>query len=141
MANNFTTWLETQLLNHVLRGADGGASYTQPAAVYVSLHTATPGEGGSGSEVANLYSYARTQVHFGAPSGTANDNKVASNADVSFAAASGGAWGTITYIGINDSATYGGGHMLFYGPLDASKTINDGDQFKILSGNLVIKLD
>jgi hypothetical protein len=47
-------------------------------------------------------------------------------------------WGTVGWIGLMDALTTG--NLLYHTPLDASKTIDVGDIFKITSGNLSVTL-
>ena len=120
-------YLENKFLDHFL----GTASTSAPAAVYVGLHTADPTDAGSGAEVSG-FGYARQSMAFGAASsGTASNS-----AAVEFPAASGGNWGTITHIGIWDASTTG--NLLFHAALTTSKTINDGDIFKIAASGVDI---
>jgi hypothetical protein len=122
-------FLENKLLDHVLRNT----AYTQPATVYAALYTATPSDTGGGTEVSGG-AYARTAVTFGA----AASGSISNSADVTFPAATGN-WGTVTHVGIFDAST--AGNLLFWGALTASKTINNGDQFKFLATKLVVSLD
>jgi hypothetical protein len=124
-----SNYLEAALLNATLRNT----SYTSPSTVYVSLHTADPTDAGTGAEVAGN-SYARTSVTFAAPS----SGTCASNADCTFPQAT-GSWGTITHIGLWDANTTG--NLLYHTPLASSKTIDNGDLFKIASGSLTVTLD
>jgi hypothetical protein len=67
----------------------------------------------------------------------ASSGGTASNTSaVEFPAASGGNWGTITHIGIYDAST--SGNLLFHASLTASKTINDGDIFKVAASGVDI---
>lgn len=121
-------YLENALLNATLRNT----AYTSPTTTYVGLHTADPTDAGTGAEVAGN-SYARTSVTFGAPSG----GVATSNADCTFPQAT-GTWGTITHIGLWDASTTG--NLLYHTQLDSSKTIENGDIFKIASGSLTVTL-
>lgn len=123
-------YLENALLNATLNGT----SFTGVATPYVSLHTADPTDAGTGTEVSGG-SYARTSASFATASGTSGS--VATDADVTFPTAT-ASWGTVTHIGIWDAASVG--NMLYHTPLDASKTIDSGDIFKITSGNLTVTL-
>jgi hypothetical protein len=124
----FSNYLENALINATLRAT----TFTSPATVYVSLHTADPTDAGTGTEVSGG-SYARQSASFAAPSNGAS----ATNADITFPQAT-GSWGTVTHIGIWDSLTTG--NMLYHTALDASKTIDTGDIFKIASGSLTVTL-
>lgn len=123
-----SNYLEDALINATLRAT----TFTSPAAVYVGLHTADPTDAGTGTEVSGG-SYARKTATFAAPSNGVS----ATSADVTFDQAT-GSWGTITHIGIWDALTTG--NLLYHTPLDASKTIDTGDIFKIASGNLTVTL-
>jgi hypothetical protein len=113
-------YLENKFLDHFL----GTASTSAPAAVYVGLHTADPTDAGTGAEVSGN-GYARQAIAFGASSGGTASNSGA----VEFPAANGGDFGTITHIGIYDASS--SGNLLFHSALTTSKTIADGDIFKI----------
>ena len=130
-------FLEAELLDHVLNND----SYTSPTIVYLALYTTATTDAGGGSEVPNLYSYARYAVDsstsnkwtVSSPGGTATNN-----ADFAFPAASGGNWGVVEWVAITTSATYGGGSFLLHGQLTAPRTINDGDTFEFASGDFVV---
>lgn len=123
-----SNYLENALINATLRNT----AYTSPATVYVGLFTSDPTDAGSGTEVSGG-SYARTAVTFGAPSNGVTTNSAA----VEFPQATGN-WGTVGWIGIHDAAT--SGNLLYHTALDASKTIETGDIFKISTGNLSVTL-
>jgi len=123
-----SNYLEDALINATLRNT----TYTSVATVYVSLWTSDPTDAGSGTEVSGG-SYARTAVTFGAPSNGTSLN----NADVTFPTATAG-WGTVGWIGINDALS--SGNLLYHTALDAAKTIDSGDIFKIATGNLSVQL-
>ena len=123
-----SNYLENALINATLRNT----SYTSPATIYVALYTSDPTDANTGTEVSGG-SYARTSVTFAAPS-----NGVSlSNADCTFPQAT-GSWGTIGWIGLMDALT--SGNLLYHTALDASKTIESGDIFKIASGSLSVQL-
>jgi hypothetical protein len=123
-------YLEVALLNATLNGT----AFTAVNDPYVSLHTADPTDAGTGAEVSGG-SYARTAASFATASGTSG--LVATDADVTFPTAT-ASWGTVGWIALWDSAS--GGNMLYHTALDASKTIDSGDIFKITSGNLTVEL-
>lgn len=124
LTNTFETTVLTWLLT------DGSA--TRPTAWYVGLFTTDPGETGAGTEVSGG-SYARTAVTF-----TVSGDTASNSAGVEFAAATTN-WGTITHIGIMDASS--GGNMIVHAALTASKTIADGDVFRIPTGDLDITLN
>jgi hypothetical protein len=123
-----SNYLEDALINATLRNT----TYTSPATVYVGLYTTDPTDANTGTEVSGG-SYARQSVTFGAPS----DGLSASDADVTFPQATAG-WGTVGWIGILDAST--SGNLLYHTALDAAKTIETGDIFKIASTNLTVQL-
>lgn len=110
-------------------------SATRPTAWYVGLFTAAPSDTGGGTEVSgNGYVRKATGTMSVAGTATTADNDAA----IEFAAASGGNWGTITHAAIFDAST--GGNMLAWAPLTTSRTINDGDVFRIPAGSLTVTL-
>jgi hypothetical protein len=123
-----SNYLEDALINGTLRAT----TFTAPAAVYVSLHTADPTDAGTGTEVSGG-SYIRQAATFAAPSNGASTT----SADITFPQATGN-WGTIGWIGIWDAQTTG--NLLYHTALDASKAIDNGDIFKIASGSLTVTL-
>ena len=123
-----SNYLENALINVTLRAT----SYTAPTTVYVALYTTDPTDADTGTEVTGG-SYARTSVTFAAPSNGVTTN----SADITFPTCT-LAWGTVTHIGIRDAST--AGNLLYHTPLDASKTIDLGDIFKITTGNLSVTL-
>ena len=119
-----STYLANKLLDHTLRNV----AYTPPTTVYLALYTSNPGAGDTGTEVSGG-GYARQAVTFNPASG----GQVVNSADVVFPVAT-ASWGTITHVGIKDSAT--GGNLLYYAPLSVTKTIDTGDQIKFPAGQL-----
>lgn len=110
-------------------------AFTAPSA-YLGLFTDDPTDAGTGTEVTGN-GYARVQIDNKMAS--AASGSIASNADITFPTASGGAFGTVTHIGIFDAAS--GGQLLAHGALSASRVISDGDTFQINSGSLTITID
>ena len=124
-----TNYLETRLLNHVLRATP----YTAPATVYVALFTAAPGEAGGGTEVSGG-AYARQSVTFTAPA----PDTVTNTADINFPIATAD-WGTIVAFALMDQAA--AGNMLYYSALSASRTVLTNDQFRFPAGQLSVTED
>tara|TARA_R110000737_G_scaffold141063_1_gene171794 strand:+ start:31 stop:423 length:393 start_codon:yes stop_codon:yes gene_type:complete len=127
---DMSDYLEVTLLNETLNGV----AFTAVNNPYISLHTANPTDAGTGTEVSGG-SYARTASSFAVASGTSGS--VASDADATFPTATAG-WGTVGWIGLWDAAS--SGNMLYHTALDATKTIDSGDVFKITTGNLTVTL-
>jgi len=119
---SITNSLAQDLLDHVLNKV----AYTNPAAIFLCLCTADPGDGATGasmSEVPDAFSYQRTAVVFGAAASRVIDQ----SGSVDFPTASGGAWGDATHWCIVDNQTYGTGQAMAFGALNALKAIADGD--------------
>jgi hypothetical protein len=123
-----TDFMENKIIDHMLRNQ----SYTPPATVYVALFTTATADDGTGTEVSGG-AYARQAVTLAAASGGASEN----SADITFPTATAN-WGTVTHLALFDALT--GGNMLMHSPLDESKTINNGDTFKINAGALDVTM-
>jgi len=139
-----SNYLENELLDHVL--GENTKNFTPPSNLYLGLWTADNGlEGGTlTGEVANANGYARQNINVDSSSGAFDNAASASTSNtqtITFPAASGGNWGTITHIAIMDAAAHGTGNVLFHGAVTTSKTIEDGDTFQVSAGNLTITLD
>ena len=122
-------YLENKLLDHVLRNV----SYTSPTTVFMGLYTSDPGDDNSGTECTGG-AYARQVVSVT----TASDGIVTSSADVTFPQATDN-WGTISHIGLLDALS--SGNLMMHTPLTTSKTIDEGDIFKVPLGQLTASLD
>jgi hypothetical protein len=109
-------------------------SATRPTAWYVALYTAAPSDSGGGTEVSGS-GYIRQSVTFDAastPGGTTSNTGA-----VSFTA-SGGAFGTVGWIGIHDDVA--AGNLLWHGAMTAAKTVDDGDTLEFSIGNIDLTL-
>lgn len=130
--------LENKILDHIL----GGGDYTRLATVYVSLHTADPGDAGTPqTNECTGTNYARVAVtnnatNFPAASSGAKSNGTAIN----FPTPGSGGWGTATHFGIGNAAS-GAGVLLFSGALAVAKTINQDDVVSFATGDLDITAD
>jgi hypothetical protein len=107
-----------------------GTAFTPPSAVYVSLHTADPGETGANEVTGG--GYARQQVTFNAPSAGSmtNSNLLRWNNMPAV---------TITHAGLWDAAS--AGNPLWFGPLSAAVTLSAGSAFEIAAGSLTVTID
>lgn len=124
-----TDYMENALLDHSLKGS----AYSQPTNIYVSLHSAAPTDAAPSTGEITGGSYAR--VTCTSSWAAASGGSKATNADLTWTNMPAT---TVTHIAIWDSST--GGNGLFHGSLTASKAVNGGDTFKILSGNLTVSL-
>lgn len=124
------TFLKNEMLDHVL----GGSSYTPPTP-YMALFKSATSDAGGGTEVANLYGYARTAITFASP---AASGSISNSADCNFPQASGGDWETVTHAAWVDNSGYGLGNFLYHGALTLSKAVTDLDIIKFLAGTVTI---
>ncbi len=127
----FSDFLEDKIIDKLLRNQ----AYTPPTAIFLALFTSTPSDSGGGTEVSGN-DYARTAIVFSAP---ASPGITSNNADVTFPPANGGNWGLVTSVGVFDAATVG--NLLLWGPLTVNKQVDDGDTFKIPSGDFDLTVD
>lgn len=125
----FSDFLEDKIIDHLLRNQ----AYTPPSAVYLALFTTATADDGSGTEVSGG-AYVRQAITLAAASGGASSNSAA----ITFPQATAD-WGTVTHVAIMDAES--GGEMLMHTILDASKTINNGDTFKMNAGDLDVTVD
>ena len=129
--SSFTDYTENLVLNYLLTAN----AVTRPTAWYVGLFTAAPSDTGGGTEVSGN-GYARKATGTMTITGTAT---TATNAAaIEFDPASGGNWGTLTHAAIFDALTTG--NMLAWAPLTTSRTINDGDVFRVPASSLTVTL-
>ncbi len=132
---SFSDYLEDEVLDHIL----GGADYTRPATVYLALSTADPTDDASGLAEPSGGAYARLAVTNNATEWPAASGGAKSNAnDLTFVTAT-ASWGTVTHFAMFDAVT--GGNMLMHAALTASKTIDPGDTVRFEAGELDVTLD
>lgn len=115
---------ENELLLHLFQNATvalvgdatGLRGATAAGSLYVSLHTADPGEAGSQTTSESAYgSYARVAVARSAGGWTVTTNSVANTAAVTFPACTSGT-STVTYFGIGTDSS-GAGKLLYSGAI------------------------
>jgi len=107
---------------------------------YIGAFTSDPTDSASGTEASGS-AYARVQIDnkMNSASAGTDNSSITNSSAITFTAASGGAWGTITHIGIFDASS--SGNLLAHGALAASKTISDGDTLQINASALTITID
>jgi hypothetical protein len=115
----------------------GNGAYTPPPVLYLSLHSADPGQSGSHAFEVTGGGYARQSL--AGKMGVADPVTGISvnTVTINFGPAS-SPWGTIAFLGIESSLT--GGNMLMPGVPATPKTITTGQPFQIVPGNLSIRL-
>lgn len=119
--SKMSDYLEVELRKHIFRTG----SFTKPAALYISLHTADPTDTAAGAE-ANYTGYARIQrdpLDANWTGASAIDGNTDNAAAITFGACTVGS-NTVTHFGIWDALS--AGNMLAYGQLTVSQVINVG---------------
>jgi len=140
-----TNAFETDLLELIFNGttianiADNAAS--SPATnLYVSLHTADPGEGGSQNTNETTYtSYARVAVARTSGGWTVSGNNATNTSTITFPTCTGGS-ATLTHFGIG-LASSSTGTLLFSGELSSSLAVSNNITPAIAAGDLDINAD
>ena len=139
---------ETALLNHIFNNAaiaNVGDATGLPASaaagsLYVSLHTADPGEAGSPTTSEATYTgYARVAVARSAGGWTVSGASASNTAAINFPAATAGS-NTLTHFGISTSAS-GAGTLLLSGALTASLAVSAGITPSFAAGQLTVTAD
>lgn len=104
--------------------------------LYVSLHTADPGEAGDQTTSECAYtSYSRVAVARTSGGWTITDNSVSPAANIDFPAATGGTE-TATHVGIGTAST-GAGKLLYSGAITPNISISTGVTPRIGTGSTI----
>lgn len=136
---------EQEMLDHIFLNADialiGDAAGLQNSAtagsLYVSLHTADPGEAGNQQTNEATYgAYARVAVARSGSGWSRTGSTMSNVAQILFPEATSGS-NTITHFGIGTDAS-GTGKLLYHGALTASLAVSTGIQPKFEAGELDI---
>jgi hypothetical protein len=137
--------LGLRLHREVLDCYFNATSITAPTNIYVSLHTADPGDDGQTAGEVSGNGYAR-KLHndwtAAAETGAGTSIAFVENGSViTFATASGGNWGTITHAGLWTSlAGTTEADYLGRAELTTPRAIDDGDTASFASGALDIQV-
>lgn len=128
-SNSWETALLNLLFNNTgvanIGDATGLRGSTAAGSLFVSLHTADPGETGDQSTSETTYgSYARVAVARTAGGWTITGNSVSPTANIDFATCTSGT-ATITHFGIG-SNTSGAGTLLYKGALSPTISVSTG---------------
>lgn len=137
---NFGLATAASILNALLRNT----AYTPAPTVYLALYTSDPTSSDVGTEV-NGSGYARQPIAFGAPSDAMVNNlpckQVANSGAISFPTAT-GTWSTstnpIAYWALRSASS--GGAMIAFGSFSNAKVVENGDQFVVADGAIVVNL-
>ena len=136
MSKSNTT--ENDLMEYIFKGT--AISWSGATNLYISLHTADPGEAGTQTtSEANYTSYARVAVARSAVGFTVTANQAVNAALVQFPQCTAGS-SVATYVGVGTSAS-GAGQLLYSGALSSSLSITTGIQPQISAGALVVVED
>lgn len=123
---SLSDFAENELLDALLNNG----SFASGATVYVSLHTADPGEDGATEASGGSYARQASGGFAAAAAGTTDNDAIIDFTSMPAA--------TITHVGIWDAVS--AGNFLIGGALSASKTTNAGDTFRIAAGDLDVTL-
>jgi hypothetical protein len=108
--------------------------------LYVSLHTADPGEAGNQTTSEATYtSYARVAVTRSGAGWTVTGNQAENAALVQFPQCTGGT-NTITHVGVGTAAS-STGKLLYKGALSSSLSVSSGIQPQFAAGALTVTED
>lgn len=115
-------------------------SVTAGTGGYIGLLTSAPTDTDSGTEVSTSgTAYTRVQIgDTGQGSFAGSAGSTTNDAEFRWADAT-DSWGTITHVGLFDSAS--GGNLLVYGALQSSVEIATGDIFKIPASGFTIQMN
>jgi hypothetical protein len=139
--NAFETSLLALIFNATAIANIADNAGTSPATnLYISLHTADPGETGNQTTSESAYtSYARVAVTRDSGGWTVSGNTANNTAVINFPACTGGT-STITHFGIG-LASSGTGTLLFSGALSASLSVSNGITPSFAIGQLSVTAD
>ena len=135
-------YLENKLVDHLFRGM----AFTAPTHLWVSLHSADPGDTGAseltggnygrvdaGASAYNIWKSTQNTALNEASSGT---NGQTSNVNALTFPTANADWTTATHFGLWDSQTTG--NFIGGGALSAPKTVQNGDTASFAAGALTV---
>lgn len=126
--------------NATLAAHLGVLDTTGNANLYVSLHTADPGEGGSQTTSECAFgSYARQAVARSGAGWTVAANSVENAATISFPECTSGSE-TVTHVAIG-TVVSGAGQIIYSGALNASRSVSSGITLQFAAGALTVTED
>jgi hypothetical protein len=131
MPSQFTNNSELLALNFLFNTS----AASRPAAWFIALSTSTPTTTAGNVTEPTGNGYSRQPVVFGTAAG--NPASLSNTGLLTFTA-SGGDWGTITYICLYTAGS--GGQDLLIGQLSASKLIQNGDSLQFSPGSITVTL-
>lgn len=140
-SNVFETSILELIFNATTFDSIADNAGTSPATnLYVSLHTADPGEAGDQTTNETAYtSYARVAVARNSGGWTVTGNEASNTAQINFPECTGGT-STLTHFGIGLDAT-GTGTLLFSDELTANLAVSNGITPAFNAGSLDVTAD
>lgn len=118
----------------------GGANNLAPATYYMALSLTTPTNAGLNVTEPSGYGYARVEITNNSTNFPAASNRQKANGTaITFPAATGGAWGSISHWAFYSSSTGGTADFKAWAALDAPQTVADGSQLVFATGALVLR--
>lgn len=146
MANGLSNYVEAKVLDWVFKQTAFGSA---PTVLYVSLHSADPGDTGASELSGNSYARAQlnpdtnnsTDVNWNAKGTSGQAATMSNKLDITFPTATGN-WTTATYFGIWDASS--SGNLLWSGAITGGLTVNNGNTAKFTAGTpgqLVVTID
>jgi len=129
---------ENDLLAYIFNGT--AISWNGATNLYLSLHTADPGEAGNQTtSEASYTSYARVAVARTSGGWTVSGNQAQNTALVQFPQCTGGT-NTVTHVAVGTAAS-GTGQILYSGALSSSLAVSNGIQPQFAAGALTLTED
>jgi len=126
--SGLSDFAEVAVINALLR-----ATALNITSVYVSLHTADPGDAGAANELTDS-GYARKISTYDAPTSGAGTTQ--NSGDITFNAIADAGPFTVTHVGMWDAAT--AGNLLLTAALTASKAFSLNDVPRFPAGSLTV---
>ena len=134
--SDLTNYGEGQFADWSFQGETMDAA---PANLYVSLHTADPGDDGSANEVdAGDYSRAETTAGEDWDQSGSQPTVTENAVEIAFGVAE-STWGEVTHFAIWDSDE--GGNAIWASALDGSKTVEENDEIRFREGDLTASVN
>ncbi len=135
-----SVYLTNNIINHIF----SSSTYEKPSTIAVALcHSPVSAEatGATMPELALSGSYGRVRLNPDPTNWVSSGAGLVSNGvAVRFLAASDEWEGGVSHVAIMDSVQYGAGNVLFSGPIETPKTINQGEILSFSPGELTIQV-
>lgn len=129
---------ENDVLLHLFQAT--ALSWAANTHLYVALHTADPGEGGSQTTSECAYgAYARVAVLRTSAGWTVSGATASNTAAIEFPECTSGSE-TITHVSVG-TATSGAGQIVYSGALSASRSVSSGIQPRFAASGLTVTED